>query len=463
MRQERLWKKRHDTIAIDGKARLKSQPDGPLPPTLPPKPALLTPPSELSLAYLSDAVYTFKEEVAGWELKGQIDKESYWLPGKSHAALYAKSSGSDEYENFNTKCAIVFSVATTQGFDGWTHGAKSDETLDLKQCKLDEVHKGMLEEWQSLVLDPAWATQIEAYAGSHCHEMFTGGHAIGGALASIEAACANGAGNGAATIPPLFRGGVTHSQGQIRRFMNVTGLYTFGAPAVSKVQLTNNLAEDSTFAGGRFYNEDKIYFDPVPFSGSALGLLHPMIAAIRLEGKTSGWINRREFDATSADARREPDYLRTPLARDQEMGTYLERVHMAPLATDLTVQGLMGRSTTTQRPENYQSNLTRREVSGDRYTAKLDNDSFANESFELGKNTKVEVGGWLDQVVGAVEQGADVSKKQVQSGANEASGEGPTEGEAAPEVEAGARRGFQTLGLAVIGAISSAQIISMSA
>jgi len=66
-------------------------------PTRSPVAALLGPPSELSLAYLANAAYNFTTPVAGWKLKAQLKRVSYWLPGGSqtHAALYQKSSGKE--------------------------------------------------------------------------------------------------------------------------------------------------------------------------------------------------------------------------------------------------------------------------------------------------------------------------------------------------------------------------------
>jgi len=252
----------------------------------------------------------------------------------------------------------------------------------LKQCKLKGVHKGMFQEWQALMLQKTWAQKFERHIAKKCDVLLAGGHALGGALASIFAAGANGNGNGYTTIPPMLKKGGPVTQGQIRRFMNVSGLYTFGAPSVSRAQLVNHLAQDQTFAGGRFYNEDKIFFDPTPFSGTALGLLHPKVAAIRLEDASSGWISRREYDATSKDAQREPDYLRTPLARESEIGTYLERVHRAPLRTDLTEPGSIGKSTTTQQPRRVP--LIRTETKG--YHANVRNTTVNKDAFAVPKN-----------------------------------------------------------------------------
>lgn len=370
MRQERASHGRHNTIEVDGKALMKRESPleqrGTLPPTLAPKPALLNAPKELVLAYLSDAVYRFEASVAEWDLKGQISRVTYghdpvdMPPGTNRmtrAALYSKTTGNGNYTPFNTQCAIVFAVdADWEHVQHWTEHNESKSTTNLEQCKLEQVHKGMLEEWLSLALTKVWKTDFQDYAESKCDEMFTGGHAFGGALASIFAACSNGA-YGEATLPHMFRDGIVVEQGAHRKFMNVSGLYTFGAPAVSKTQLTNHFAEDGSFAGGRFYNEDYIYFDPLPMSGTSLGLLHPKVAAIRLKDQDSGWIARKEYQATSLEARRQPNYFRTPLAHEQDVATYLERAARAPVKTDLTEPGLIGKSTTAP-PSLKRQNLT---------------------------------------------------------------------------------------------------------
>jgi len=384
MRQERMRNGRQDAIEIDGKAQMMKDDDspeleGPLPAAPPQKPALLDPPQEVSLAYLSRAVYNFTTPVNEWELQAKVERVSYWLRGHTHAALYRKSFYDIRSGNTTSQCALVF--ATTGNLANWTQHPESKKTLNLKQCKLVDVHKGMMEEWLSLMLSPQYDTSGFESVDGGCDTFYTGGHGLGGSLASIHAACANAA-YGNATLPALFRDGVVHTQAQTRQFPNVSGLYTFGAPAVSKIQLLNDVAEDHTFAGGRFYSEDKIHFDPVPFSGTQIGFVHPKVAAIRLEEQLSGWVNRREYEATTVNALREPDYFRTPWSHLSEVNTYLERVLRAPLKTDLTVPGLKAQWTT---PPDHKlkggHHDSSKEAAG--YGAELGNTSYADEAFAI--------------------------------------------------------------------------------
>jgi hypothetical protein len=304
----------------------------------------LDPPSEVSLAYLSAAAYKLEETVNLWHLKASVSMPTLWFNGTAHAALYRKEEA-DHYDKVHhRKCAVVFAVDADLAT--WTHLPDSKKPYDMSDCGIKQAHRGQLLEFQQLLLSSSWDsfdTELE-----HCEEMYAGGHGVGGALATFYATCANGAGDGRTTVPALIIDGKAIKQAQTRIFMNVSGLYTYGAPGVSfNEQLLNKKAPDGTFAGGRFYNEDTLFFDILPFEGSeVLKLLHPKVAAIRLQGADSGWVERKEYEAVSEDARREPSYYRKPVPRESDMSTYLARVHRAPQISDLTDPGIFGKSTT---------------------------------------------------------------------------------------------------------------------
>jgi len=87
-------------------------------------------------------------------------------------------------------------------------------------------------------------------------------------VASVFAACAN-----SISIPFGF---------------TVDELWTFGAPGVSKTPLVNQQsssqsAVEGCFNGGRFWNQDSLYVDPIPGLSRALFFKHPHISSTRIK------------------------------------------------------------------------------------------------------------------------------------------------------------------------------------
>lgn len=116
-------------------------------------------------------------------------------------------------------------------------------------CGLSSIQTGFAN-----ALDAMWATGrldavITQLKGEECQGgVIVTGHSLGGALATLVAACA-------ATGEPKMQFGVDY-------------VFTFGAPQISKKPLSLGKAQ-----GGRYFNEDHVsrLMDPVPTLMNSLG------------------------------------------------------------------------------------------------------------------------------------------------------------------------------------------------
>jgi len=127
------------------------------------------------------------------------------------------------------------------------------------------------------------------------------GHSLGGALATILAGCSM-----RPDAPESIRG------------INVTGLYTFGAPGVSKPsgrpgdtrsgQLSS--ATSGCFKGKRFWNTAVVdgvgAADPIPSIAALLGFVHPLVTSVNLNALPFGKVEKEECSCTSHKAKTDP-------------------------------------------------------------------------------------------------------------------------------------------------------------
>jgi hypothetical protein len=337
------------------------------------------------MAILSDHVYGAKP-FEGWELAAALEVDSFWFhPGKAHAALYV----SDE-----RVCALLFG-ATGSLKECESREESKVEDNSLEECGLARVNSGMFHEFQNIILSDEWADIGDTiHDMDKCAEVLVGGHSLGGAIASMFATCANHEANNEILVPDLTRwdeltGAAVVKAGKTVKSATVSGLYTFGMPPVAKTQLSNNASEDGTFAGGRFYIEDKGCFDPVPFGCSKLGYVHPKVASIRLNESDYGLVDRLEHEAWSNVAASMPNFDRSTVGlcdtdtNYSKSEAYVSRIKRAPPQGDFTEPGHQARRlTTTPAPHD---GVHLKESTGNTYHANLGTLNFAN-AVALPKN-----------------------------------------------------------------------------
>eukprot|EP00947_MAST-08B_sp_MAST-8B-sp1_P005598 g5598.t1 len=290
---------------------------------------------------LSKVVYTDKplsfdqeapySEVYGWHLEYRMQVKSFL--GFTNALNLEDHFGQNDnlmVFSKDSKCAVVFS-----GSDDWedfviTDGLKSVSGYPGLWCGYARVHSGFAGELNRLIDDPRWKEKVVPLLTSDkCKGgLVAGGHSLGGAVASLFAACANwagkinqatdsqllnpvgsgggggggggssGSGSGStplgdqayATVDSSVKvDGHSHIRKDDHRFdifpkrefrgFKVIGLYTWGAPGVIyssnwhfwglnkyyKRMLFNDGEADGCFPGLRVYNEDQDASDPVPW------------------------------------------------------------------------------------------------------------------------------------------------------------------------------------------------------
>jgi len=169
------------------------------------------------------------------------------------------------YHGPEKTCAVAFS-----GSNDETDWAQNLDLEKIDGCGISQVHRGFYNEMKSFLDDEKWTNVAAGLQGEQCRNaVYAVGHSLGGGAATNFAACANAEASGTQTGFNLpFRG--------------VLGLYTFGAPATSKVQMQNPLATTGIFPGVRHYNHDKFGHDGVAAVAGVMGFVHPKLQAVRL-------------------------------------------------------------------------------------------------------------------------------------------------------------------------------------
>ena len=189
-----------------------------------------------------------------WEQKSEIEQYK-------EAARFAKESYEvhDNYPHafFQTtrygECVVTFRGTQEDDF----HDIQYDlNALSENMCG-ESVHRGFAHKLNKVLKDKAKEfSDLER----NCLTLIVVGHSLGGAMASLYAACAEQKGLKTADF-----------------------LYTFGAPAISHTPLSN---KGRCFRGARFYNFDgDAKYDIVPNIAmvSPASYLHPMMDAIALK------------------------------------------------------------------------------------------------------------------------------------------------------------------------------------
>mmetsp|Transcript_58022 Transcript_58022/g.130782 ORF Transcript_58022/g.130782 Transcript_58022/m.130782 type:complete len:737 (+) Transcript_58022:22-2232(+) len=208
------------------------------------------------MAWLANGVYKLRTPVAGWKLQTYVQLYSKLAKEKDNFALYWFESGKE--------CAL--SIA---GTDSAADMMDNFDGLAIDACGHKNVHSGYVGEVDDLLSSCEFHNDFLPFLqSSNCSNgIHIVGHSLGGGVASVLAACANNP-----AVPYGFR---------------VDKLWTFGAPGVAKDPLTNSLAADGCFNGGRFWNQDFVTIDPIPGLSRGLNFVHPRIESTRMKQITN--------------------------------------------------------------------------------------------------------------------------------------------------------------------------------
>mmetsp|Transcript_103377 Transcript_103377/g.287840 ORF Transcript_103377/g.287840 Transcript_103377/m.287840 type:complete len:433 (-) Transcript_103377:154-1452(-) len=208
--------------------------------------------------------------------------------------------GRDKVELFQRgkSCALAFS-----GSDDFEDAEADINALTVNRCGV-AIHQGFMSELEVQTNTSQFVNEFAPFLkSSECAGgVYVVGHSLGGALASIFAGCST-----RPDAPESIQG------------IKVEGLYTFGAPGVSKPtgqpggEPSGRLGPRGAtcFKGKRFWNTAVVgavgQADPIPAITAPVGLLHPMVQSVNLNAPFV-WsrVERREYDCTSDEAKLKP-------------------------------------------------------------------------------------------------------------------------------------------------------------
>lgn len=214
----------------------------------------------------------------GWKVVAEYVNTTQSLMVDGHDVVVLMAKGS--------VCAVTFSG--THGLADWSTNFNL-RTSSLPQCGIYGVHEGFFENFLQFMLNDAWSEKFEPYLAENCTEVHATGHSQGAAVAAVFAACMNGAGKNL-TLPDLWRWGkLVHKGRTVSTRVNVTDLHGYGGPGVSQTQFWNYLAPDGVFPGYRFFNQDYMSFDPVPWLTYAFRLAHTKEAVVKMSDRPQRW------------------------------------------------------------------------------------------------------------------------------------------------------------------------------
>eukprot|EP00927_Polykrikos_kofoidii_P041917 TRINITY_DN3579_c0_g1_i1.p1 TRINITY_DN3579_c0_g1~~TRINITY_DN3579_c0_g1_i1.p1 ORF type:complete len:275 (+),score=19.63 TRINITY_DN3579_c0_g1_i1:196-1020(+) len=223
------------------------------------------------------AVYDHRN-VSGWTLINALSE------GNDQVGLYQRAS----------TCVVAFA-----GSNDWGDWVDNFNVLTTRKCGLD-FHRGLYKALEATVRRRGWLGIVNTLVGSTCGEIVLTGHSQGGGMASILAACANQNGGLRASFPqfPAF---------------TVDGLYTIGAPGISKQRINNDQERNGCFSGMRVVNYDGASYDPVPYISHHFGFLHPPLEVTRTKMKTAWWTGRKTVtkESISCNSNKALDYPST--------------------------------------------------------------------------------------------------------------------------------------------------------
>jgi len=252
------------------------------------------------VASVANRVYEFASPVAGWKLMkhydvGMMEEKGY----HQNVAIYR--------QDVRDKCILVF-----EGHSGLADVKTEFQTGSETWCDFKGVQSGFVMRLNHFMASSRYSEFMSYLADKQqCPGgVISTGHSLGGALANLMGACANRRG--------LFK---------------VAGIYTFGAPGMSTVQITNDLSEEGCFPGARVHTSSRLTQDPIAFLGRTKGFLHPKLLEMHIQ------INGQKvtIEEHACNSTHEQDYPRirdkVPNIREHFMGIYIRRLLMFNSAT----------------------------------------------------------------------------------------------------------------------------------
>jgi len=260
------------------------------------------------------------------DILGPTDAKVQWTK-RLESAQRSGLVGQDKlllYQNGYRQCTLVFSGS--DDVKDLIDSAKA--VFTVPRCGV-EVHRGFWEETVQQTSTDDFQNRFKPLlTGSACSRgVYAVGHGLGGAMASVFAGCSMKA-DGPASI----------------RGIRVAGLFTFGAPSVSRPkghpgpgdivsgQLSPDSYGNSCFAGARFFNVDHIDYDPVPPVATVIGFVHPRVKAVKLTDSLFHAVEKTEYLCTHDKTKLEPEpkiAIAVPNPLKNAWGVYLDRTKEA--------------------------------------------------------------------------------------------------------------------------------------
>mmetsp|Transcript_316 Transcript_316/g.875 ORF Transcript_316/g.875 Transcript_316/m.875 type:complete len:327 (+) Transcript_316:92-1072(+) len=222
----------------------------------------------VDMALLQNAAYK-GSDVVGWEKLAGFDAvQVYAREGVCVVAFH----GTDEAADWADNILIVGNVKDVCG---------------------SSIHRGFWREAAIVLGNPAWEENVmPVLTGTDCTSIYAIGHSMGGAVASILAACAN-------------HGELSAIHPNATTAMSVSKLYTYAAPAVSSTGFINPLSSDGCWGGARYFIVDDWSFDPVPPVAVPFGFVHPHVQPVQI-GMHEGALESIDWPCNSHDAEVQP-------------------------------------------------------------------------------------------------------------------------------------------------------------
>lgn len=212
------------------------------------------------MACMANAAANDESTVAGWTLQDVFAVNH----SKDIVALY---------RNYQ-KCAVIFTSRNgmREVFNDVRVNAESSE-----ECGLEHVHTGHLERTQKdiqhLLNAPNKILPVLRDRDACPGGIYLGGHSLGGAVATLFAACVN--------AQAKMGGNASYDFG-----FSVDRLYTFGAPRIqqnhSQTRVRDQLKEDGCFEGARVFLSRGDALDPIP-TLQQNARVHPLIRAVHVD------------------------------------------------------------------------------------------------------------------------------------------------------------------------------------
>lgn len=248
------------------------------------------------MASLAGGIYVFQEIVGDWKLVKDWDINDISLKGGDHNVGIYKQSAPDG----DRTCVLAFS-----GRQSLVDAVVDSLSTSVTWCGFKEVQKVMASH-ASAFLTGIRFNEFERFLAnpSECGAgISVVGHGLGGAMAELLAACAN--------TPEMT-------------FFNVSEVYTFGAPGISKAPLKNLTASDGCFKGARVFNEDAMIVDAMVRRVSSY--LHPKLNAVRIAEAGKGEYKRNDVDCSDGRVHELPQRGKIPNVPIHRIANYYKRL-----------------------------------------------------------------------------------------------------------------------------------------